>query len=260
METVNPVARTIPKEEAGITTNVSYRRAWAMLFSRIALFLTIQSLFALGYYLAGSSSAWEDGAAWWPIGVTITNLIVLVLMVRFFESEGKRFWDIFRIQRKHVKSDLLVLAGILVITGPASILPNILIGSWLFEDPAVTLELMVRPLPVWVALASVILFPVTQGLAELPNYFGYIMPRFEGKGMRPWLAVTLPALLLGLQHLAVPFLFNISFITWRGLMFIPFAFLVGIMVHWRPRLMPYLVIVHVLMDMYFATMLLGVAY
>jgi len=43
-------------------------------------------------------------------------------------------------------------------------------------------------------------------------------------------------------------------------MFIPFAFLVGIVLDWRPRLLPYLAIIHVLMDTFFATMLLGVAY
>jgi hypothetical protein len=260
METINPVTQTILKPEARAGINVSYRRAWVMLFSRVFLFLAIQSLFGLGFYLAGSSTAWEDGAAWWPFGVTFTNLIVLFLLVRFFQSEGKRFWDIFHIQREHIKSDLLVLLGILVIGGPIAVLPNILLGNSLFEDPAVTLDMMIQPLPYWAALASVILFPVTQGLAELPNYFGYVMPRFEARGMRPWLAVTIPALLLGLQHLAIPFLFDINFIVWRGLMYVPFAFMVGILLHWRPRLMPYMVIVHVLMDLQFATMLLNAAY
>jgi hypothetical protein len=260
METVSPALKTTATRETEVMVKTSYRRAWAMLFSRIGLFLAIQSMFALVYYLTGSSNAWEDGAAWWPFVVAFTNLIVTVLLVRLFQSEGKRFWDIFRFQREHLKSDLLLLVGFLVIAGPLAVFPNILISGWLFEDPSVTLDLLVRPLPVWAAFTSVILFPVTQGLAELPNYFGYVMPRFEARGMRPWLAVSIPALLLGFQHLAVPFLFNINFIAWRGLMYIPFAFLTGIMLHWRPRLMPYFVIIHVLMDVQFATMLLGVAY
>ena len=43
-------------------------------------------------------------------------------------------------------------------------------------------------------------------------------------------------------------------------MFVPFAFLVGIALMLRPRLMPYMVVVHVLMDMAFAIMFLNVAY
>jgi hypothetical protein len=148
----------------------------------------------------------------------------------------------------------------LVITGPISFLPNILLGKWLFGDPQATLDLLLRPLPFWAAFASIFLFPITQGLAELSTYFSFVMPRFEARGMAPWLTITLPALLLGLQHVAVPWLFDVRYVIWRGLMFIPFAFLVGIVLHWRPRLLPYLAVVHVLMDVYFATMLLNVAY
>jgi hypothetical protein len=67
-------------------------------------------------------------------------------------------------------------------------------------------------------------------------------------------------LLLGLQHIAVPLLFDARYILWRGLMFIPFAFFAAIVLHWRPRLLPYMVIAHVLMDMSFVAMLLSAAY
>jgi membrane protease YdiL (CAAX protease family) len=108
--------------------------------------------------------------------------------------------------------------------------------------------------------AIIFLFPITQGLSELSLYFGYVMPRLESGGLNKILALSLPALMLGLQHIAVPFLFDIRFILWRALMYIPFAFFSGIVLHWRPRLLPYMAIVHVLMNMSFATMFLSVAY
>jgi len=43
-------------------------------------------------------------------------------------------------------------------------------------------------------------------------------------------------------------------------MYLPFAVFVGIVLHWRPRLLPYFVVIHVLMDISFALMLLSVAY
>jgi hypothetical protein len=118
---------------------------------------------------------------------------------------------------------------------------------------------LVRPLPLWAAILSVLVFPVTQGLVELPLYFRYVLPRLQQQGVSTGLAVALTALMLGLQHVAMPFLFNNRFILWRGLMFLPFAFLVGIVLAWRPRLLPYLVVVHWLLDLAFAAMLLGVA-
>jgi hypothetical protein len=118
----------------------------------------------------------------------------------------------------------------------------------------------VRPLPLWAAYATIVLFPVTQGLAELATYFGCVMPRLASQGTNKYLALALPALMLGLQHVAVPFLFDGRFIAWRALMYIPFAFFAALLLRWRPRLLPYLALIHALMNMSFATMFLGVAY
>jgi hypothetical protein len=233
---------------------------WIMLFSRLILFAGIQAIFAMLFSIGGVTHAWESAANWWPIVVSIANAICVALLIRMSRAEGKRYWDMFRIERKHVKGDLLTLLGITIIAAPLSILPNILLGGWLFGDSNATLDMFVRPLPLWVVYASIVLFPVTQGLAEIATYFGFVMPRLEAQGVRPWLAIALPALLLGLQHVAAPLLFDMRFIVWRGLMYIPFALLTGVIIYWRPRMLPYLAGVHLLMNMTFATMFLSVAY
>jgi hypothetical protein len=152
------------------------------------------------------------------------------------------------------------VVGSFVNGGPVAYFPNVLLGGWLFGDPTVTLDLFVRPLPLWAVYVSILLFPITQGLVELALYFGYVMPRFAGLGMNKLLALSLPALMLGLQHLAVPFLLDERFILWRALMYIPFVFFAAILLYWRPRLLPIMAIVHVLINMSFAIMFLSVAY
>lgn len=147
-----------------------------------------------------------------------------------------------------------------VLMAPVSYLPNVLLGQWLFGSPEATLDLFVRPLPLWAAYASIFSFPIPQGLVETPTYFGYVMPRFQAQGMNKWLAISLPALMLGFQHLAAPSLLDVRFIAWRGLMFIPFAFLIGFVMYWRPRMLPYFAIIHILMNMSFTTMFLSAAY
>jgi hypothetical protein len=238
----------------------SARYPWILLFGRSALFLGIQAAIALAFLVMGSQNAWEQSAGWWPFVVTATNLIFLAVLIRLYRGEGKNYWEIFCIRRKDIKGDILPLLGTLVIAGPLGYLPNVLLAGWLFADSQEVLTLLVRPLPFWAAYASILIFPITQGLVEIPTYFSYVMPRLQGQGFKRWQAVALPALILGLQHFAVPFVFDVRFITWRALMFIPFAFLLGIILNWRPRLLPYLAITHVLMDMSFAAMLLGAAY
>jgi hypothetical protein len=232
---------------------------WLMLFGRVGLFVLSQAMFALGFYLAGSSDAWQASAAWWPFAVALANGMGLYLLVRLFRDEGGRFWALFRPQPEHIKSDLLVLLACSVLLLPVSFLPNLVIATTLFGSLQAAVDRMLLPLPLWAAYASLVVFPLTQGLVELPTYFAYAMPRLERLGQPRWLALALPAAMLGLQHMAVPLLFEARYLAWRGLMFIPFAFFAGLLLRWRPRLLPYMAAVHVLMDLSFVAMLLGVA-
>lgn len=242
-------------------TNISKKSTtWIMLFSRLALFAGIQTIIALGFFLAGSTHAWESSANWWPISVTLANLMCVVLMIRLFRSEGKRYWDLFQIQRKNFLGDILITLGLFIIGGPIGYFPNPMLSKLLFGDSQLVLPFLIRPLPLWVVYASLVMFPITQGLAEIATYFGFVMPRLESNGIKKWLAISLPAIMLGLQHIAVPLLFNSRYIIWRGLMFLPFAFFIGLVLHWRPRLLPYMAIVHTLMDLSFVMILLSVAY
>lgn len=223
----------------------SKRWPWLLLPGRLILFALFQAIFAAGYAAVGQSNAWDASAAWWPATVTLTNLVCLFLLARLYRAEGKRYWDIFRIERSTWKSDVLPLLATLLIAGPISMLPNSLLASALFEDPNAPMRLFLAPLPAVGVGVALLLFPITQGLVELPYYFRYIMPRLE---TNPWLAWVLASFFLGIQHLAVPLRWNAPFLLWRGLMFLPFAFLVGAVLKWRPRLLPYLAAVHVLID------------
>lgn len=234
----------------------SLQKSWLMLTIRSILFLAFQTLIALVFLLGDTSDSWNASAGWWPFAIIFTDVVCLGLLIRFYRQEGKCFWNVFRIERKFVKQDLLFMLGFLIIGGMLGYLPNVLSARWLFGNPQVALELLVRPLPVWAAVTSVALFPFLQGLVEIPTYMLYALPRLEAQGLRPWLAVALVSFFLSFQHVFAPFLPDGRFITYRLVMFLPFAVLIAIVMGWRPRLMPYMAVVHLLMDMSVAVMFL----
>jgi membrane protease YdiL (CAAX protease family) len=242
---------TLPSSSSAPIRNSRQARlpAWAMLPARLALFFGFQALLAAGFALAGLSTAWARSAAWWPYTATLANLVCVFLLLRLFKDEGRSYWDLFRFDRQHVKGDLLVMLGLLVILGPLSMLPGPLLGAAIYGDSAVQARLLILPLPLWAVYAILLPFPLTQGLAELAVYFKYAMPRLGEQTGRPWLAYVLASFFLGIQHIAIPVVFDWRYITWRGLMFMPFAFVVGAALKWRPRLFPYFAIVHVLIDL-----------
>jgi len=231
---------------------------WIMLFSRIVLFFTLQALFALGYLLAGSSAAWEASAAWWPLTATLANVVCIVILVRLYRKDGQSYWSLFHFNRGTILKDTLLTLGLMLIGIPLAMFPNILLGQWLFGSSEAVLPLLFRPLALWVSVPALILFPLTIGLAELPTYFAYAGPRLETR-LGAGLAVTLSALMLAAQHITLPLVFDSRFMAWRLLMFIPFAFFVGILLHWRPRLLPYFVIIHALLDLSAAWAVLAVS-
>ena len=231
-------------------------KPWLMLVIRSVLFLTFQALIALLFLSSGSLTAWTDSAAWWPMAVIFTNLACLDVLIHFYQEESKRFWDVFRIERQFSKQDLLFLLCFLLIAGPLGYLPNILSARWLFGDPQIAMDMLVRPLPTWAAITSFALFPLLQGLVEIPTYMLYAMPRIEAQGVYPWLAVVLASFFLSSQHVFEPFIPDARFITYRVVMFLPFAVLIALVMRARPRLMPYIAVVHVLMDLSVAVLFL----
>ena len=231
----------------------------AMLTLRTIAFIAIQSLLAFFFILFKQDAAWQKAADWWPFVVVITNILCLLILTRLFRQQGWRYLDIFTIRTEFVKKDLLLMLPILIASGLLSMAPNLLLAQALMGDPQAVLDAMLRPLPLWAAIASLVLFPLTQGLVEIPTYFSYVMPGFKAQGMPNWLAVGLPALFLSLQHIGIPFILDPRYLLVRALMFLPFALFLGWFMYWRPRLLPYLAIMHVLMDASMAVLLLGVA-
>lgn len=225
-------------------------RRWPIIMTilRLLLFPASQALIALVYFLLGARQAWEQSIAWWPMAVTLTNLVCIYLLVRLYRLEGLRYRDLFHFDRQHLGKDLLVVFGALIITGPIAMLPNIWLANTLFGDPQNAADLMFRSLPLWAAVLSFILFPLTQGLAELPTYFGYAAPRLSVLWGSRVTAILFTSLFLGLQHATLPLIFEWRFIVWRAFMYLPFALWLAVLLNWRPRLLPYFAVIHILLD------------
>jgi hypothetical protein len=221
---------------------------WWMLVSRSLLFLLFQALIALLLNLTGGASGWAGSVKWWLFAVILTNFVCVALLVFLFRAEGKRYLDLFRFSRPTLKLDLVWLFGVFIIGTPIMAAPMTFLAGAIFGDPSVPNATMFQPLPAW-ALAVGILFPLTIALAELPTYFGYSMPRLAAQLKSGWLAWLLASFFLAAQHMFLPFVPDGRFILWRLGMFLPFALFTGLVLKFRPTLLPYLVILHGLLDL-----------
>ena len=108
----------------------------------------------------------------------------------------------------------------------------------------------------WVVYPLLIAFPVTIAFAELATYFVYVMSKLKEQLKIKWLAVLLPVIFLSIQHCTLPFIPDLNFIMYRGLVFLPFAILIGVSIYYRPSLFIYFAILHGVMDFGTALMFL----
>lgn len=216
--------------------------------SRIALFALVQAVAAAIFAARGHPSPWSTSIAWWPVTATIANLLSLLLLRGLLGYEGKRLAELVRIERSTWRKDVLSSLGLLAVGGVLAMVPNLGLATLLWGDAQAPLATFVQPLPLWAALVALVGFPVTVALSELTTYYGYARPRLESLGATAWQAVVLVAVVHALQHAALPLAFDVRFVVWRSLMFLPFALFVGTALRSRPRLFPYLMVAHGLLD------------
>ena len=228
---------------------------WLILVSRSILFAGFQGLIALVLSSYGTDDLWAESAKWWVIAIVLSDLVGLGLLIYLYRRSGQRFWAVFHIQKQFIKQDGWIMLGFLAAAGVLGMLPNILSAVWLFGDPQAGLEILVQPLPAWAVIFALFSFPILQGIVEIPTYMLYTQPRLEAQGVKPWISVLLTGFFLSAQHVFAPFLPDARFIIYRFIMFLPFAFFVALVVRWRPRLMPYIAVIHALMDLSVAVML-----
>lgn len=220
-----------------------------MLAARTLLFAACQAVIALILALGGAANPWQASAAWWPATVVASNIITFGLLRGLTRREGLRVADLFNGQRGHFWRDLLAGAGLLLVGGPLGYLPGPLLSQALWGDQQAGSAFFILPLPAGAAIIFGALLPISIAFVELPTYFGYCMPRLQALRGQRWPGLLAAALALAAQHMAMPLIFDGRFLAWRLLMFLPFALFLGLLLTWRPRLLPYLLVVHGLMDL-----------
>jgi hypothetical protein len=215
---------------------------------RLVLFAVFQALIALLLSAVGVANPWSASAAWWPYSASATSIVTLAFLIWRARVEAFSLAAFYRPVRPGVGKDLLLTLAVTFAGGALAVAGTIALAPVFFTDPQTAPALLFQPLPRWAAVLAVVLFPITIALTELPLYFGYAQPRVAGLTRSAWAAVLLPAIALSLQHATLPLIFDTAFLAWRAVMFLGFALVLSWALWKRPRLLPYLIVVHFLLD------------
>lgn len=238
---------------------IPLRRVYGMLVLRSAVSFGLLLVLAATLGVVGKGTPVSASAAWWLWFVTVANVVSLLLLRRFCRVEGMRVRDIFYLNKSTWKGDLVWALGGLAGIALFVQLPGTLLAGALWSDANLPNGMLFRPLPLWAVYPLFLLMPITQALAELPIYWGYVAPRLRASGMRPWLVIGLVGCVLSLQHLFFSFQLDWRYDLWLAVKFLPFALWTGFIVYKRPTTLPYLMGMHFLLDASLPLLLLMVS-
>jgi len=198
-----------------------------MLFSRTILFALWQSVFALGFRLAGSTRPWAASVPWWLLTASLGNITNIGLLAWVARREGTRLSHIFNFERRTWRVDVPLVIAATAVAAPLGYFPNPLLARALFGSRGVVIPMMFQPLPEWAIRLAAFVFPISIALSELPNYYGYVMPRLKTLTGAGWQIIIMVSLSHSLQHITLPLLFDVRFMLCRFGMFLPFALFVA---------------------------------
>lgn len=235
----------VPLVESGRTPR---RRVWGMLFLRSGLSFGLLLSLAAILAVRGSPSALRDSSAWWLWFITVTNIVCIVLLVKFGRLEGLHLRHLYFVERTTWRGDLAWTLAALVVTAFIVQPPGNVLAQALWGDPNSPNTMLFQPLPLWAIYPLFFLMPTLHALAELPKYWGYVAPRLRAMGWNRWLVIGVVGAVLSVQHMFFAFQWDWAYDVWLAVKFLPFAIWTGIVIDRRPTALPYLMAGHFLLD------------
>lgn len=154
----------------------------------------------------GRPDAWEYAQALGNVPtVLLADVVTIAVIAWLARREGLRLRDLVGIVRGRILRDVGLGLGVgvlLYIAFAVAVLAGSAVAVGLFGAAALAPSGAPLALPLWYGLWTLLVLPVTVGIAEELLYRGWAQPRMRVLTGHPRWAVVLVALAFGVQHVA----------------------------------------------------------
>lgn len=157
----------------------------------------------------------ENISNWWSIIASIVNIIIICILVFLTRKNKSTYWKLINYKKGKTSIKQIISISILIlIIGMAGMY---LAGYICYGVIPYAAPMLIAPIPVFLAIINVLILPITTALAEEGIYLGCGVNQIENK----FLAIVIPGFFFALQHCFIPTLFDIKYIIYRFLSFLP---------------------------------------
>lgn len=210
--------------------------------SKLKYLLPIRSImfiliFVIGSYITNRSL--NSISNWWSVVATIVNIVTIIILILVTKNNYKKLIN-YEKGRTKVKQ-VVIISLIVLLVGTIGMY---LAGFICYKKIPYSPPMMIRPIPVVLAILNFIVLPLTVSFAEDALYLGCGVNSFKNK----YFAIFVPAFFYAIQHSFIPTLFDFKFIIYRFLSFLPLTIILCWYYHKHKNPVP-IMIGHALIEM-----------
>lgn len=197
-------------DQSGENMRVKNGYLWLFIPIRCVMFL---STFIIGAFIVDKKL--DEISNWWSIVASAVNIVTILILVFVARLNNTSYKKLINYQKS--KTTVKQIVGISVVILVVGMLGMYLAGFICYGVIPYAAPMMIEPIPAWLAILNVFLLPISTAFAEEGVYLGCGVNQIENKHS----AVIIPALFFALQHCFIPTLFDLTYILYRFLSFLP---------------------------------------
>ena len=219
---------------------------------KLKYLLPIRSMMFILIFTIGSlivNKNISDISNWWSIVATIVNITTILLLLLITKKININYSKLINYEKGKTKIKQVIIISLTVLfTGT---LGMYLAGFICYGKFPYAAPMMIAPIPPILAVLNFIILPLTVSFAEDGLYLGCGVNSFKNK----YMSILIPAFFYALQHSFIPTLWDVRFIIYRFLSFLPLTIILCWYYHKKKNPVP-IMIGHALIEVASVIMIL----
>lgn len=172
---------------------------------------------------------------WWSIIASVVNIATILMLVIVTRNQASNYPELINYQKgKTTAKQIVIMSVVVVVIGMAGMY---LAGYICYGVIPYAAPMMIAPVPLWLAVVNIVVLPVSTAFAEEGLYLGCGVNQIKNR----YAAIFVPAFFFALQHSFIPTLFDIRYITYRFLSFLPLTVILCWYYHKKRNPLPIMV-------------------
>lgn len=213
------------------------KKMYYLLPMRCVIFLLT---FVIGAAVVGKEL--DEISNWWSIVASIINVFTIAVLFFTAKKQNSSYWELINYEKGKTKLKQIIGMSVLIVV--IGMVGMYLAGFVCYGVIPYAAPMMIAPIPLWLAIINVIILPISTAFAEEGLYLGCGVNTIKNK----YMAIIVPALFFSLQHSFIPTLFDLRYIVYRFISFLPLTIILCWKYHKNRNPLP-IMIGHAIIDM-----------